>query len=269
MKKSEWNVFAAAGTGRIDILKKLRERGSDINARQAGKTALYHAIIHNELNCIKYILEHGGCVHDKVDGEHSAVYLATRYRSLAALRILFEHGANGACFDSGEAVYMAVQNSDHEIIRILLQHGAHFDKGFRSALDTHRWDLIEVFSSTCAPLDRCWFAEWGLHKMSADNKTTIDIAHHLVEHSGDLSGLPDCMKRIAVCLQSNDYQWLKHRDSLWWLVRKAIDKGATHRELVPKNTWFQFFWNSQYETLADIARTQNETHMVDFLNQLG
>ena len=40
----EWNMFSAAANGRCDIMKKLIDRGCDVNAKDSkGYTALYHA----------------------------------------------------------------------------------------------------------------------------------------------------------------------------------------------------------------------------------
>lgn len=264
-RRSDWNEFSAAANGRVDMLEKLLAKGADFNARQNNKTPLFHALHHHQLNSAKFLLDHGARVNENATEHCSHLYKAVERRSEAALDLLFQYGANGACFDSGKAVVLAVCNRDLGILRKLLSHGARKDAGLWLALLAVDWEIISIFTSTCAPLDRYWFNEWCLRNMKPQ-KSSIDIAHHIVEHSGDLSGLPDCMQRLAVCLQTDDHEWKQHRESLWWLVRKAIEKGAHHWETVPRECWFQFFWNNRQVSLLDIARAQNHHYMVNFLS---
>lgn len=261
----DWNVFAAAAHGRVDILEKLWTKGVDFNARQNYETPLYHALMHHQLKSARFLLEHGARVNENATEHCSHLYKAVEFRSEEALDLLFQYGANGACFDSGKAVELAVRNRDLGILRKLLMHGARKDEGLWIALHAVDWEIIGIFTSICSPLDRSWFNEWCLRHMT-HSKNTIDVAHHIVEHSGDLSGLPECMQRLAVCLQTSNPDWVKHRESLWWLVRHAIERGAHHWETVAPECWFQFFWSNHRVRLIDIAKKQNCQHMIEFLS---
>ncbi len=264
-RRKDWNVFAAAAAGRIDKLTALSKRGVDFNARQNSRTPLFHALLHNQLRSAEYLLTHGAKVNEKATENSSHLLIAVAQRSEAALDLLYRYGADGACFDSGKAVETAIRNNDLGILRKLLSHGARMHEGLWMALNAVNWPVINIIMQECAPLDRYWFNEWCLRKMQP-SKSSTDIAHCIVEHSGDLSGLPECMQRLAVCLQSKEPEWSKLRESMWWVVRKAIEHGAHHWETVPQETWVQFFWNSRQVTLLDIARKQNCHHMVEFLS---
>lgn len=56
----EWNMFSAAANGRCDIMKKLIDRGCDVNAKDSkGHTALYHTIIHDQTVAFDLLLKRG------------------------------------------------------------------------------------------------------------------------------------------------------------------------------------------------------------------
>ena len=87
----------AAGSGHIEVVKLLLERGADPNLREEG------------------IAPHGG-----------ALYSAVYHRHFEIARLLLEHGAspNQEVESSADAVSIAIMNSDTQMIELLASYGA-------------------------------------------------------------------------------------------------------------------------------------------------
>lgn len=263
--RREWNIFAAAGNGRIDVLQKLLRKGGDMNAKQDSTSALYHAILHNQLRCAEFLLKHGAKVNDLASGQHSHLYTAVQCRSEAALDLLYRYKANGACFDAGDAVVCAMENKDYGILHKLIRHGAPYSKALKIAVKDKDWKSIRAITRHCTNLHKSWFSYCCMELMDANNKATLDITQHIIDHSGNLEGEKESMIRLALCIQSTHSEWVRYRKQLWWMVRKAIEKGAPAKVQIPKDNWVQFFFSREYVSFRQLAYEQNSQHIISHL----
>jgi ankyrin repeat protein len=120
-------LMFAVDENRLDIVKFLLDKGADVNARNgSNNTALIYASIKGNNGIAEELLKRKADVHIKnINGGDALIYAVINKR-VEIVKALLKNGAKtDEKYDSGEtALIMAIQNGASEIARILLAAGA-------------------------------------------------------------------------------------------------------------------------------------------------
>ena len=138
-RTGETVLMACARTGNVDAVKRLLERGADVNAKDRGpqgQTALMWAVAEKHPEVVRALVEHGADVraatksrtdiYDRTTGGFTPLLFAARGGDLESARILLAAGAdvNEATPESGNTLVVASASHHQELAIFLLEKGA-------------------------------------------------------------------------------------------------------------------------------------------------
>jgi hypothetical protein len=126
-------LIAAAGAGKVSVVKMLLERGSKADARDSnGRSAAHWASISGNGSIISLLREYGSDLDSKDVDNMTPLLLAAAYGNSETVLQLIEIGANIEAKDNnGMTALQIAQANEHEaVVRVLLEHKAN-DKGLR------------------------------------------------------------------------------------------------------------------------------------------
>ena len=131
-KKHELDIFEASSLGRLERLRGCLSDGAAINSfSKDGFTALHFACYFGQPEVARLLIEKGAKI-DAVANNATQVmplHSAASSRSLAAARLLVEHGAPVNARQQGGwvPIHAAAQNGDQKMVDLLLAHSADVD----------------------------------------------------------------------------------------------------------------------------------------------
>lgn len=127
--KKEMNLFSADEKCVLEAI----HAGCDVNlaAADSGYTPLHYAVLHNNINAIKSLLEAGSKI-NKTDKNHNTpIYEAVCCRNIEAITILLQHNPDleiGSGCNSKTPLMEACEKGRINIIELLLSHHADINK---------------------------------------------------------------------------------------------------------------------------------------------
>ena len=87
-------LHIASKNGRLDIVKKLINKGADVNANNnVNETPLHDASKNGHLEVVRELIYEGANVNDKNDNNKTPLYLASKNGHLEVVKILVKNGA--------------------------------------------------------------------------------------------------------------------------------------------------------------------------------
>jgi ankyrin repeat protein len=125
-----YSVYTAAQDGRLDIVRSLLDRGSDVEDRNTlRETALDAASRYGHLAVARLLIERGADVNARDRHGWTPLITASTYGQLEVARLLLDHGAdvNARKRDHNTALHYASFKGNSEIVRLLLKRGAQVD----------------------------------------------------------------------------------------------------------------------------------------------
>lgn len=130
-ENNKYYLFAAAGGGYKDLLKKFLDVGTDINqvSNEHGSSALLYATEAGHTVCAEMLLNHGAAVNQQNNRGMTPLILAAVGGHLACIEMLLNHGADIHQEESNCATAMmyAALGGHTKIICMLLSQGAEIE----------------------------------------------------------------------------------------------------------------------------------------------
>lgn len=119
-------VINAAGDGKVDEVKALLKKGTDINAKEAIINALMAAAENGQIEMVKFLLEHGADINAKNEFEQTAFIYAVGKGHMKIIQFLIEKGVdiNTRGHGGWSALMIAIGNDHSEIIKLLINNPA-------------------------------------------------------------------------------------------------------------------------------------------------
>jgi hypothetical protein len=120
-------LFDAVKKGDTAKVKKLLEKGADVNARDIdGSTALHIAARFGHVEVAELLISHGADVNAKSNYGLTPLYDAARKGHASVAELLIKHGAdvNAKTNDGWTPLHAAAYNGHVEVVRLLLERGA-------------------------------------------------------------------------------------------------------------------------------------------------
>ena len=124
-------LHTAAANGKLDKVKRLVERGVELNAKNsAGLTPLHEAVKRDHLAVVQYLVENGAQIDAKVpENDFQPIHYATSYKRLEVTDYLLSKGADiEAKNDVGDTLLIAVSqlpfHDDNKMVKLLVKNGA-------------------------------------------------------------------------------------------------------------------------------------------------
>ena len=112
----------------IELVKFIIEQGTDVNSkdRDGDGTPLYWACVQEDTEIIKLLLEHGADINGKIRDGETPLSRACYYNRTEVAKLLLDLGADPNIKDAeGKTpLYWAFKRNHTEIIKLLLEHGA-------------------------------------------------------------------------------------------------------------------------------------------------
>lgn len=160
-------LYSVVEAGDIENVRKLVERGVDVNTVYDGKdmpdaTVLYLAVVNNNDEMARYLIEHGADVHQTYDG-YSLLHFAVENNDEALAQLLLENDiGSDTKNDNGTApIHIATQMGNVAMVELLLKHGAKVDvltnedaSALHMAASVGNVKLMEVLLDHGADIDR-------------------------------------------------------------------------------------------------------------------
>ena len=121
-------LISAAGQGDIGTVRKLLERGANVNTRdkESGWTPLMSAALFGSIDIIKLLMERGAHVNAQDKFSWTPLMIASRSGHADIVRVLLDAGADvNAKTSTGYTSLMAASKQGHaDIVKLLLAKGA-------------------------------------------------------------------------------------------------------------------------------------------------
>ena len=173
-RESHTPLHIAAGAGHIDVIDWLLAHGADIDGGDTGFSPLAQAVVSNQTDAARRLIESGADVRDEpastlieaaragstdlvsllldhgadVDDReslfslflgaprpHRPLYYAVRNRHVEVTRLLLDRGADlEAGSSQDDLLHVAIENGDAEMVELLLAHHADPNRSIRTAL---------------------------------------------------------------------------------------------------------------------------------------
>jgi ankyrin repeat protein len=124
------DLILAAADGRIDIITRLLDNGTDGDLMtQDGNTALIAAAIRGQVEVLQLLLQRGATINKKNKDGLTALMMAASEGKADAVRFLAERGGkiNIKTEDGATPLMFAALNGHSEVVEILLQGGANLN----------------------------------------------------------------------------------------------------------------------------------------------
>ena len=118
-------VPLAMAVSKPAILKQLLQGGADITKYQG---LIEYATYHNNLECVKILIEAGGNINEKHNGVYTPVTTAIRDNRIEILSYLLSHGADPNEPGEGIPLINAARYEDQKRLMMLLDAGADVNK---------------------------------------------------------------------------------------------------------------------------------------------
>merc|ERR1719235_1537233 len=127
IRDSSVSLHDAARRGDLQKIQEFLKDGKDINGKDfKGVTALGYAVGHDQLSCVKVLIDAKANINDVDSAGNSAVHFAAGYGRVKVLEHLLARGANASKVNQQGMTPMAVaqQNNQQQAMALLQRHGA-------------------------------------------------------------------------------------------------------------------------------------------------
>jgi hypothetical protein len=127
IKDSSVSLHDAAKRGDLQRLQEFVKDGKDINGKDfKGVTPLGYAVGHDQLSCVKVLIDMKANLNEVDSAGNSAVHFAAGYGRVKVLEHLLARGANASKVNQMGMTPMAVaqQNNQQQAMALLQRHGA-------------------------------------------------------------------------------------------------------------------------------------------------
>jgi len=127
IKDSSVSLHDAARRGDMQRLQEFAKDGKDINGKDfKGVTPLGYAVGHDQLSCVKVLIDMKANVNEIDSAGNSAVHFAAGYGRVKVLEHLLARGANASKVNQMGMTPMAAaqQNNQQQAMALLQRHGA-------------------------------------------------------------------------------------------------------------------------------------------------
>lgn len=117
---------------KLDVLTLLLQHGAPVDVGMLGSRMqlLSCAVINEEHDCVKPLLEYGADIDHRSRGGRNAIHHGCTKRSVSTVRTLLEHGGNPSSQteDGWTALHFAVAYNCPDLVALLLEYGISIDK---------------------------------------------------------------------------------------------------------------------------------------------
>jgi hypothetical protein len=127
IKDSSVSLHDAARRGDLQRLQEFAKDGKDINGKDfKGVTPLGYAVGHDQLSCVKVLIDMKANVNEIDSAGNSAVHFAAGYGRVKVLEHLLARGANASKVNQMGMTPLAAaqQNNQQQAMALLQRHGA-------------------------------------------------------------------------------------------------------------------------------------------------
>ncbi|KAJ8710567.1 hypothetical protein PYW08_009082 [Mythimna loreyi] len=216
----ETPIHSAAALGNLDVLNEIlsiaKQRDALDYQNEEGETALFKAIIHGHVNCVRQILNEGANLKITLPGEVNIFHIAADYGHLDVLRVLleFDELVTKAMINTLTAadrrgfgpIHFAVFNNHPDCVELLLSKGA--DIRLRTTCSPHKSStplhLAAVKNTVDIAKTILKFDKTTVHEVNSMGWFPLHAASHhgsrdvitlLLREGADLSGYTDGPKK--------------------------------------------------------------------------
>ncbi|KAJ8710338.1 hypothetical protein PYW07_009704 [Mythimna separata] len=216
----ETPIHSAAALGNLDVLNEIlsiaKQRDALDYQNEEGETALFKAIIHGHVNCVRQILNEGANLKITLPGEVNIFHVAADYGHLEVLRLLleFNEAVTEALINSLTAadrrgfgpIHFAVFNNHPDCVELLLSKRA--DIRLRTTCSPHKSStplhLAAVKNTVDIAKIILKFDKTTVHEVNSMGWFPLHAASHhgsrdvitlLLREGADLSGYTDGPKK--------------------------------------------------------------------------
>jgi len=127
IKDSSVSLHDAAKRGDLQRLQEFVKDGKDVNGKDfKGVTPLGYAVGHDQLSCVKVLIDMKANLNEVDSAGNSAVHFAAGYGRVKVLEHLLARGANASKVNQMGMTPMAAaqQNNQQQAMALLQRHGA-------------------------------------------------------------------------------------------------------------------------------------------------
>jgi hypothetical protein len=127
IKDSSVSLHDAARRGDLQRLQEFAKDGKDINGKDfKGVTPLGYAVAHDQLSCVKVLIDMKANLNEVDSAGNSAVHFAAGYGRVKVLEHLLARGANASKVNQMGMTPLAAaqQNNQQQAMALLQRHGA-------------------------------------------------------------------------------------------------------------------------------------------------
>ncbi|AXI47321.1 hypothetical protein C1J03_15670 [Sulfitobacter sp. SK012] len=276
----------------------IKEQSVDPDLRDsAGRTVVMHAILNDDAQMVRYLVETHGCALDicTVDGpnslEMSAIHVAARDGCRESIQTVIELGGESDCpmVNGSRAIHLAANNDFPEAVRILAKHGADVDAPGMNLWTKDDIDKArEQLTATSGAKDKINLTDWSpLHFATAKGHTKV--ARALIEAKADpnkQNGAKETPMHLAVEKGNDDVAMylsanganmeIRDKDGLTVLQKAIIrDRFALAKELLRQGALLSSYshrntmTDAHAATLVHVAAQEPEIKLLNLLIEHG
>ncbi|XP_026750378.2 transient receptor potential channel pyrexia-like isoform X2 [Galleria mellonella] len=217
----ETPIHSAAALGNLDVLNEIlsvaKQKDSIDYQNEKGETALFKAVTHGHVDCLKAILNEGASLEITIEGDANILHVAAEIGNVEVLKVLLEYDDAitekliNALTDGGRRgfgpIHFAVSENHVECVKLLLSKKA--DIRLRTRCSPHRSstplhiaavkNFVEI-AKVILDFDKTTIYEvnsmgwFPLH--SASHHGSRDVISILLREGADLSGYTDGPKKF-------------------------------------------------------------------------